>query len=202
MKTFYTSDRHFSHKSIFGENGFEEGRRHFKTADEMNVAMIKAHNSVVSQEDTFYDLGDFSFHAKPAEIIGLIMLLNGNMVLIDGNHDHDKVWNKVEKVLEGEMLNGKPKFTRYRFGTIKKVHKAKLYLSHFPMCIGNRPKYWSIHGHIHDAEGSELTMINVGVDSPVTKRIAGAFTPISEEQLIEEINRRKEAIEQTRGGSM
>ncbi|WP_099301967.1 metallophosphoesterase [Bacillus sp. Marseille-P3800] len=157
----------------------------------MNLELIKAHNSVVSQKDTFYDLGDFSFCTKAEEIIGLIMFLNGNMILIDGNHDHDKIWDKVEKALAEEMLNGKPKFTRYRVGTIKRVNKSKLYLSHFPMCIGNRPKYWSIHGHIHNQQGHEITMINVGVDSPVTRRIAGDFTPISEEQLIEEINLRK-----------
>ena len=55
----------------------------------MNETLIKNWNSVVSEEDTVYILGDF-FMGKPAEIEPILNRLKGNIILVRGNHDNSK----------------------------------------------------------------------------------------------------------------
>ncbi|GAG15408.1 unnamed protein product, partial [marine sediment metagenome] len=57
----------------------------------MNEGLIKNWNSVVETSDIVYHLGDFGFGSTPI-LRELLDRLNGNVILIKGNHDHyDKV---------------------------------------------------------------------------------------------------------------
>lgn len=76
-----TSDTHFDHAKII-----EYCNRPFKDVNEMNETMIRNWNRVVRQEDTVYHLGDFALtSANRYEYF--LNRLNGNIVLILGNHD-------------------------------------------------------------------------------------------------------------------
>ena len=91
MATFITSDRHFYHKNMTKEGANNLGIRDYETVAEMNADLIKAHNSVVSPDDTTIDLGDMTIGGKPAQIFDLYSQMNGSFIIIKGNHDTTKV---------------------------------------------------------------------------------------------------------------
>ena len=81
-KIYVTSDPHFSHSNII-----KYCNRPFSTVEEMDETLIKNWNDVVRPEDTVICLGDFALTSKE-EIIRIGKSLNGNKILILGNHDH------------------------------------------------------------------------------------------------------------------
>ena len=78
---FYISDTHFGHQNIIRYDN-----RPFSTADEMDEVLIDRWNDVVSDEDTVYVLGDFSWH-REEKTLEILDSLSGRKVLIKGNHD-------------------------------------------------------------------------------------------------------------------
>ena len=78
-KIFMIADTHFGDENIIKFEG-----RPFKSVKEMNQTMIENWNSVVSDEDTVFVLGDF---ISDASCLPLIDNLKGHIKLILGNHD-------------------------------------------------------------------------------------------------------------------
>ena len=54
---YFTSDLHFYHKNIMS---YSPSFRSYESAEEMNEKLIELWNSVVTPEDTVYNLGDLS----------------------------------------------------------------------------------------------------------------------------------------------
>lgn len=182
MTFFLTSDTHFHHKNILD---FED--RPFETIDEMKDGIVKAWNSVVKKNDTVYHLGDFSF-GKPSEWIEVLDQLKGNFILIDGNHDKDKVIKRVMN--EGYISE------RHEVGTIIKVDGMKLHLTHYPLDVGIRTNLFSVHGHIHSLSYGKLNNLNVGVDSSFAKSLGLPFgAPIELSYVVEHFTKIKPHIE-------
>lgn len=150
---FFTSDLHFRHKNILKFEG-----RPFETLEEMNNCLIDAWNKVVKKNDTVYNLGDFCFGSYE-KWVELLEQLNGNIIHIKGNHDSSNTLKKLHK-------NGYLKEV-HMVGHYLKTRKHVLHLTHYPMEIGNRPRIWSLHGHIHSQESKMLNQINLCVDSPL-----------------------------------
>ena len=129
---FFTSDQHYYHGNIIDLCG-----RPFGSVEEMNKALIKEHNRVVSPDDFVYHLGDFSFGTKlrTKEILGQ---LNGIHRLIMGNHDraHSVSWWMdcgFNRVYDEPIL----------------LDKFFL-LSHEPLeWVVNKP-FNSFYGHVHN----------------------------------------------------
>ena len=94
-QVWVTSDTHFGHTNILSyENRIEKLK--VSTVEEHDQELIKRWNSVVSKDDLVLVLGDFSF-LKANKTEELIQKLNGDIVLIRGNHDiflDDKKFNK------------------------------------------------------------------------------------------------------------
>ena len=80
-KVFMCSDLHFGHEKII-----QYESRPYKSTYDMDKALIKNWNSVVSGADLVYVLGDFSFHSKD-ETTRIVNSLNGKKILVMGNHD-------------------------------------------------------------------------------------------------------------------
>lgn len=169
MTVFYTSDHHFFHRNIL-----EFENRPFESVEEMNQEMIDAWNSVVKDSDYVMHLGDFVFggYEKWRHILDQ---LNGKIVLHKGNHDDSKKLKKLSKEGHFEEV--------HEVGSYRKINKHQLWLTHYPMEIGLRPRRWSISGHIHSTPSRMLNQINVGVDSPLL-RFAEFGTPVPEDDLI------------------
>lgn len=66
----------------------------------MEDTIVKNWNSVVNKEDTVYILGDYCWNTDE-EWERTLKLLNGNKVLILGNHDIKRMSSRVKKVFSG-----------------------------------------------------------------------------------------------------
>lgn len=160
---YYISDTHFWHKNILK---FEKEKRPFETLEEMNREMIEKWNNKVTDDDVVYILGDISFGGaeRTAEILES---LNGDKVLILGNHDNPVLYKTVLKKYFKEI-------TPYK--EIKDSlsgEKKDIIMCHYPISVWNKKHYGSVHlfGHIHSNIGKftplkkiEENSFNVGVD--------------------------------------
>ncbi|QJI52457.1 metallophosphatase [Psychrobacillus phage Perkons] len=170
MTIWFTSDSHFFHKNILS---FEN--RPFDSVEEMNEGLVKAWNNVVNKTDQVYHLGDFVFH-KYDNWVEILSQLNGEIVLCRGNHDDSKVVERL--VNEGYFKE------YHEVGTYIKHNKHQMWLTHYPMDIGNRSRKWSISGHIHSTPNKMLNQVNIGCDSQLVKLLNKPFgQPISLEEL-------------------
>lgn len=126
-KTWLAGDHHFGHKNIvkfLREDGSK--LRPFETIEEHDEEIIRRHNSVVSDDDRVYYLGDFG---KP----DVIRRLKGRPVLVKGNHDDLKL----------SKYSG---FQDIRAYVVKKGY----IISHIPIHPGSMGR-WQVnfHGHLH-----------------------------------------------------
>lgn len=149
------ADTHFGHKNILDFEG-----RPFETIEEMNQGLIQAWNQSVSNTDTVYMLGDLSL-SGPKLLEEILVQLNGNIILIKGNHDKDKIMKKL--LAKGLIYEYHP------VGLLMKRDKVSYYLTHYPFSIGERPNLANISGHIHSNENDYINQFNVGVDSHLSK---------------------------------
>jgi calcineurin-like phosphoesterase family protein len=131
----YIADLHFGHSNII-----KFDNRPFDSVDDMNETLIRNWNKVVGKGDTTYILGDFCWGKEP-EWIELLNKLNGNKVLIRGNHDI----KQMSKTLKDKFVCVKD---RYELNDCGK----KLILSHYPE-LAYKSDYnenvFMLHGHVH-----------------------------------------------------
>ncbi len=197
MSKFFSSDHHLGHLRIP-----ELAGRPF-TADaagvaEMNRELIRRHNEVVRPWDEVFVLGDFAM-GTIAETLPLVKEMNGDIVLVAGNHDRcspcygDKWPDWVPKYLEAGFYGVQPMdgANPYLADMVKGIG---VHVSHFPYLgsgqdsrtgmeryPGHRPidhGGWLLCGHVHNRWRQHGKMINVGVD-------AWGGYPVTEDQLAE-----------------
>lgn len=164
---FLTSDTHFGHLGVckfLRDDGSK--LRPWNTPQEMDEELVKRWNSVVKPTDKVYHLGDVAMDYKALPIL---LRLNGDKVLIKGNHDIYKLRY----------------YTPY-FRDIRAYHVLdKIAMSHIPVHPDCLERFkGNIHGHLHyrevlDSKGKpDLRYFNVSVE-----RIN--YTPISFEEIKE-----------------
>lgn len=78
--TFFTSDTHFGHANIINLC-----KRPFRDVNHMNDMLVENWNSVVTDDDTVFHLGDFALGGSDVWN-KVLSRLNGKMYLILGNH--------------------------------------------------------------------------------------------------------------------
>ena len=131
---YYIADPHFDYAPIL-----ERANRPFPSVQEMNEQLIANWNSVVSEEDTVYLVGDLCGHGQPIPENHLARL-KGKKHLIRGNHDTG---------LENQQL-----LLRY-FETVTDFLEiddsgVHVVLCHYPIVY--LQKGYMVHGHIHGAK--------------------------------------------------
>lgn len=162
---FIFSDTHFGHHNICGPEGFVESRRVFKEVGEMNQTIIRNFNKAVGSRDRTYHLGDVAMNMIPAEVFDVLKELNGQIVIIKGNHDNS---NFLKYILRNnfKIEEDVDKFIVHEVGTIVKANKKVYYLTHYPLGLGeNRKNMRNFCGHIHDVVAREKNVLNVAIDS-------------------------------------
>ena len=187
-EVFFTSDTHFGHSNII-----KYCARPFDTTNNMDEALINNWNAKVPKDGIVYHLGDFAWGSinyweKIRE------QLNGEIILVYGNHD--------EKYLNNERI-----YKLFKEVTPQKkiwINKIPIYMNHYPfLCFGGSYKglgaTWQLFGHVHSNPRSEEgldhkrlvncfpTQYDVGVDN-------NNFTPISFDELHSYINNRQMSL--------
>jgi len=65
MSHFFTADLHFGHNNVINFTNPDGSKcRDFDTIEEMEDAMVQAHNEIVKPTDKVYMLGDIAFNAR------------------------------------------------------------------------------------------------------------------------------------------
>ena len=131
---FFISDTHFGHANMLKFTNYSgERMRPFDSIEELDELMIENWNKVVKPTDKIYHLGDVYYKCKNRDQI--LSRLNGDKVLIKGNHDKDQ-------------LKWYEKYFRDIRGT---SHIDGNYLlGHFPIHPDSKGRFVrQLHGHIH-----------------------------------------------------
>lgn len=131
-------------------------KRPFKTPEELNKALIKNWNDVVTKDDTVYILGDFGdfSYAK---------YLNGRKVFIKGNYERGRYSDEELKKYFDVVY---PMDVMY----LPVMHNEKMYniyLTHEPLNLTNRTMTEDtigLYGHVHKLCMVKRYGINVGAD--------------------------------------
>lgn len=148
MTTFFTSDTHFGHANII-----KYSSRPFKTAEEMDEALIRNWNSVVRPGDTVYHLGDFAVGGPEADVY--LRRLNGSIKFCWGNHDN-RLKRAVSRPIDVQDI-------RY-----VSVDGQKIVLCHYAMKVwdGSHKGTWQLYGHSHGTlpDDPNAYQIDVGMD--------------------------------------
>lgn len=178
MSIWFCSDLHMNHY-----NSIPYCNRPFETVEEMNQALINNWNSVVNSDDTVYVLGDFIM-GSPSTVKDIVSQLNGEIILVRGNHDTDKKLEVYDEVgIEVKDL-------------VYLKDKGKMYIcSHYPMYLGqwndgrkNKLYCLSGHSHIKSPFYEDIPLnYHVGVD-------AHNYTPVNFEQIKNEIRQKEEEL--------
>ena len=130
---FLVSDTHFGHTGVcrFVRNDGVTKLRPWDTAEEMDEFMVKAWNERVRPTDKVYHLGDVVINRKA---LGIMRRLNGDKVLIRGNHD---IFRDTDY--------------REHFRELRAYHVMNgMILSHIPIHTESLGRFGvNIHGHTH-----------------------------------------------------
>lgn len=185
---WFTSDLHFFHDRILD---FHPKRKELfgKTIEEAKEAMIQLWNSRVDKKDTIYILGDLSF-GTIEDKRKLFQRLNGNKVLILGNHD--KVPDHLRCYFNHitQIKNMTFKKSVYNF-----LHRdIEMIMCHFPMLSWEHKDKNSVmtHGHCHGKideinKNSDDLRFDVGLDSELAN-----YNLISLEKLAKHIKQKED----------
>lgn len=159
MTNFYISDTHFDHAKIITLT-----KRPFADVDEMNEEMVKRWNSVVTDIDIVYHLGDFAWKFNRASYWQ--NRLNGRIIFVTGNHDPVRAGTGADYA---EISDG----------------QYKLALFHYPIVSWNgfHRGVYHFYGHVHGAPLDYMPLdwraraFDVGVECL-------DYTPRTAEQII------------------
>jgi calcineurin-like phosphoesterase family protein len=130
---FLVSDTHFGHTGVcrFTRNDGVTKLRPWDSAEEMDEAMVKRWNDRVRPNDKVYHLGDVVINRRALKTLAR---LNGDKVLIRGNHDifRDDEYREYFRELRAyHVMNG-------------------MILSHIPIHAESLGRFGTnIHGHTH-----------------------------------------------------
>lgn len=129
---FLTSDTHFGHTNICKFTNYDGSPvRPWDSVEEMDEDMVQRWNETVGPNDKVYHLGDVVINRKSLQILDR---LNGDKVLIKGNHDIFKLSD----------------YTKY-FRDVRGYHVMNgMILSHIPISKDSIARFGTnIHGHTH-----------------------------------------------------
>ena len=193
---YYVSDLHFGHKTVI-----YYGNRPYQTTEEMDEDLIARWNKKVGKFDTVYIVGDFTLKKEPSYINGILDRLNGEKVLITGNHDlfikHEECRSRFKEIT--------PLLTMFagREPWLKQAQKVTL--CHYALVEwpGSRrepddPQYgYLIYGHAHGSINPIYrthylaeNAFNAGAD-------VNGLEPVTMDELIKNnADFRKKALEQ------
>lgn len=167
---FFASDHHLNHVNLLSFKR-DDGSplRDFANITEHDEYIIAKHNSVVRPNDRVYYLGDLVFSHKNLYLVGR---MNGEKVLIKGNHDKCKL----------------SQYLPY-FKDIRGSHQMDgIIMTHIPIHPESLARWGtSIHGHLHYHKVMYTNRFGKTFEDPryfnVSMECLYDYTPISLEEV-------------------
>lgn len=151
---YFIADTHFNHANII-----VHCKRPFASLEEMNFRIVEQWNNTVCKSDNVYFLGDFSLGGtKIAQ--HYISQLNGNKLILRGNHDKKISLEKWIEIGFDEVIDANHQYEEF-------------VLSHRPL---NSTFIKNIHGHTHNNRENDPLHFCVSVEMI-------NYTPISIRQI-------------------
>ena len=152
---YLTADQHWNHQNILAYT-----QRPFKSLEHMNMELVRRWNGVVDPGDTVIHLGDLCFNRREKDHQYWREQLNGNMILVQGNHDTSKEAPVQSLILKHEGIDW--------------------WCEHYPV----RRYRHNLCAHVHNLwrirkVGLDV-VVNVGVD-------VWGYTPVSMMQILKAI---------------
>lgn len=171
-ESFFISDLHLNHKKIIEPDpSTGERYRPFETVEEMNETIINNINSVVTDKDKLYILGDVVFQKASSE--HLLARIKGNKRLILGNHDE---------------IGQNSYYLKY-FHEItlwKKFKDQGFVCSHMPLHPTQfRGCDLNVHGHVHKDSLPDNRYMNVCIEKT-------GYSPVHLEVIIDTVSQLRE----------
>ncbi len=164
-KMWFTADTHFGN-----ERTLTLSKRPYSSVSEMGWDMVKRWNSVVSNNDTVFHLGDFGDAS-------MVSHLNAKKIyLVPGNYDKPEILHELSLDSRVEVMSAPIVMP---LDCLKDNDISKMVM------MVHEPVYKSLHagkidfylfGHIHNLQMVKKNGLNVGVD-------CHKFTPIDEETI-------------------
>jgi len=205
QKRFFTSDQHFGHTNILmyeDKTRRNEFGNKFLSIDEMDSFIVDQWNATDTEDDLVYCLGDFCY--KMQQMRDVLPFLNGEKILISGNHD--PFFKKLTKGGKESQGNARDLAIEAGFSDLHSELELDLpgigltRLSHFPYSpankdgmaeselryLENRPEVGResllLHGHVHSKwqtqqDVNRPLMMNVGVE-------VWGMRPVSEKEIM------------------
>lgn len=163
MNTFLVSDTHWGHQGMVKFTNEDGSKlRPWETTNEMDEAMIENWNKVVRPKDKVYHLGDVVINRKALKTLSR---LNGDKVLIKGNHDIFRIEEYTEHFRD---VRG--------FG-----HFDGFALTHIPIHPNSLSRWTgNIHGHLHS---NRVTKSLIRWDGKVVEEIDPRYLCVSMEHI-------------------
>lgn len=148
-KNYYIADTHFRHERLAeGECAFYEARGipcPFASCAERDALLLSRWNARVKRRDTVYILGDVTLSAPIEACADILSELNGQKVLILGNHDRTN-------------LKGLPYLARSGVVRVEPYLELSdgghsLVLTHYPVLFwnGQHRGHVLLYGHVHSS---------------------------------------------------
>lgn len=166
-KTWVCADPHFGHEGMVRFTRDDSSKlRPFDTVQEMDEALVNNWNSVVSDADRVYLLGDVVINRRA---LSTLYRLKGRKVLVKGNHDIFRIEDYL------------PHFDDIRAYVVQKFQDKRIIMSHVPI---HPDSLWTdiginIHGHLHARKLDDPRYICVSMEHI-------NYTPVEVQELLKE----------------
>lgn len=146
-KIFFSSDLHFGHERVL-----QFDNRPFQSVEEMDTELVRRWNAKVGKGDLVYVLGDLIWKSRNNDAEAIIKRLNGQILLIKGNHDRFLHNSKAKMALAG-IKDYDDIAVTLEDGTSRRC-----ILSHYfiPMYNGHRHQAIHLHGHSHFTDEADV----------------------------------------------
>jgi calcineurin-like phosphoesterase family protein len=177
MAIYFTADLHLHHSNILR---YCHRYPFFKNIEDMDKGLIANWNSVVSNADKVYHLGDFCFTKDIYDYSTMMHKVSGQVTFLRGNHD---------KGLQ-----------QANYYICRKIEGMKIFMRHWPpwdhplmhrhsfkipddidlILCGHVHHKWKYR--VHKSNGRKIPVINIGTD-------VWEYKPVSSDMIMEEVER-------------
>ena len=171
---YYIGDMHLGHQRVI-----EYDLRPYETVEEMDAALIKNWNSVVTENDDIYIMGDFIYRSSHVATYYLKQL-KGRKHLIIGNHDLKTIEDEAACTCFDSIE---------RLGYVKDGD-ADVVMCHYPIAEWNgkrrkKNKSYHVYSHIHNRKDETYGFMRRQKNAFNAGCMINNFTPVTLQQLIE-----------------